>query len=142
MDELETSATKIYGYLMVGSDADIGLVPVEDTDYELLPGSIAYVVGGGAYILTPALNWVFLNPDIQKLVGPVFATPEEQPEPYTLPAATAEALGGVYQAINVSPIDTTGEVDASTCATAINDILEVLISAGIMEQGQVVEETP
>ena len=135
-------ATKIYGYLMVNSDANIAALPVEDTNYELLPGSIAYVVGGGAYILTPALYWVYLNPDSQKLVAPVFPAAEEQPEPYTLPAATADTLGGVYQAINVSPIDTTGEVDASTCATAINSILEMLVSAGIMEQGQVVEETP
>ena len=124
--------TQIYGYLMVNSDADIAALPVEDASFELLPGSIAYVVGGGAYILTPALNWVFLNPEIQKLVGPVFATPEEQPEPYTLPAATFDALGGVYQAANVSQIDTTGEVDASTCATAINDIIVALIEAGVM----------
>lgn len=128
----DVPATKIYGYLMVNSDSDIELLPVETTDYELLPGSIAYAVGGGAYILTPALNWVFLNPEIQKLVGPVFATPEEQPEPYTLPAATADVLGGVYQATNVSPIDTTGEVDASTCATAINDLIAALIDSGAM----------
>ena len=132
--------TQIYGYLMVNSDADIAALPVEDASFELLPGSIAYVVGGGAYILTPALNWVFLNPEVQKLVGPVFATPEEQPEPYTLPAATADTLGGIYQMDNVAEIDTSGEVDAVDCAEKINALLLALTDAGIMAHVQNVEE--
>ena len=65
-------ATDIYGYLIVNSDASIDSLPYETEDYTLLPGSIAYVIGGGAYILTPSNKWSFLNSDIQKTILPVF----------------------------------------------------------------------
>ena len=65
-------ATELYGYLIVDNDMAINTLPDETEDYALLPGSIAFVIGGGAYILTPSYKWVYLNHDLQKLMLPVF----------------------------------------------------------------------
>ena len=64
--------SEIFGYLIVEKDVDISTLPYENEEYTLLPGSIAYVVGGGAYMLTPSNRWQFLDPEIQKIVLPVF----------------------------------------------------------------------
>ena len=65
-------ATQLYGYLIVDNDMAINTLPDETEDYALLPGSIAFVIGGGAYILTPSYKWVYLDHDLQKLMLPVF----------------------------------------------------------------------
>jgi len=65
-------ATELYGYLIVDNDMAINTLPYETEDYKLLPGSIAFVIGGGAYILTPSYKWTYLNPELQKLMLPVF----------------------------------------------------------------------
>lgn len=65
-------ATQLYGYLIVDDDMAINTLPDETEDYALLPGSIAFVIGGGAYILTPSYKWTYLNPELQKLMLPVF----------------------------------------------------------------------
>ena len=64
--------SEIFGYLIVEKDVDISTLPYENEEYTLLPGSIAYVVGGGAYMLTPSNRWQFLDQVIQKIVLPVF----------------------------------------------------------------------
>lgn len=50
--------------------------------------------------------------------------------PYTLPAATSSAAGGVKQAASVS--FTSDSATAESCATAISQLIANLKSAGIM----------
>ena len=52
------------------------------------------------------------------------------PEPYTLPAATTSAIGGVKKATNVSNLETGAEL--ATVVTQVNAILSALKVADIM----------
>lgn len=113
----------------INSIIESEFAPASKNDMWLFKGSLKYFgTNGWANVSlgeTQDLAKVAYSGDYSDLIN----TPTI-PEPYTLPAATTSAIGGVKKATNVSNLTTDAEL--ATVITQVNAILSALKGADIM----------
>ena len=130
------------GHVKNGTGA-IGIVPQTVTERPLI-STLRLLVGGDVTLseVEASCGLTLTDDALAAMSGIRFFSAAGTPIPdylekkdaYELPAASSNAIGGVKQAAAVAKVPTGESADAAANATAINDLLDKLVAAGIMAE--------